>query len=124
VVICNACPKHVKTYLRCVMCKITIHVGCADSGGHTIYSWTDNWKCSLCSNKHTYVLGADAVGPAPKTSLHPLAKYIYIHTPPPSPPPPSPPHAARSCSSHAREIWPSARSSESQCVRTKQTEKV
>jgi hypothetical protein len=63
VVICDACPKHAKTYLRCVMCKITIHVGCADSGGHTIYSWTGNWKCSLCSNKHTSVLGADAVGP-------------------------------------------------------------
>ena len=61
VVTCDTCPKHVRTYLRCVQCKITIHVGCADSGGTPTYSWIANWKCSVCSKVAVPVLAADDV---------------------------------------------------------------
>jgi hypothetical protein len=46
-VVCDSCPKHVHTYLRCVQCQKTIHVGCED-GDCTRLSWTGNWKCSSC----------------------------------------------------------------------------
>jgi hypothetical protein len=61
VVTCDTCPKHVRTYLRCVQCKITIHVGCADSGGTPTYSWIANWTCSVCSKVAVPVLAADAI---------------------------------------------------------------
>ena len=54
VVLCDACPKHAFTYLRCVQCRYTIHVGCADiCGSVTRLAWVRNWKCSRCTSGPT-----------------------------------------------------------------------
>ena len=54
VVLCDACPKHAFTYLRCVQCRYTIHVGCADiCGSITRLAWVRNWKCSRCTSGPT-----------------------------------------------------------------------
>ena len=48
VVVCDSCPKHSQSYLRCIQCQKIIHVGCDDGGGRPRLSWTAPWKCSLC----------------------------------------------------------------------------
>jgi hypothetical protein len=85
VVVCDTCPKHVRTYLRCGKCNITIHVGCPDGGGVTRYTWTTNWKCSECSNPTISGLAAD----------------VAVARPPPDPPTDTDSHAAVTVTSHA-----------------------
>ena len=60
-VVCDACPKHLHTYLHCVQCQKTIHVGCDDGVGSRL-SWTGNWKCSSCINDGVQGAGADVPG--------------------------------------------------------------
>ena len=57
-VVCDSCPKHLRTYLRCVQCQKTIHVGC-DDGVVSRLSWTGNWKCSSCITDVVQGAGAD-----------------------------------------------------------------
>jgi hypothetical protein len=73
VVVCDSCPKHVQTYLRCVVCQKTIHVGCDDGGGSSRVSWTSNWKCSPCFNQGASAVVTDVGGAAPTSLLQPPA---------------------------------------------------
>jgi hypothetical protein len=76
VVTCDSCPKHVRTYLRCVQCKMAIHVGCADSGGHTTYLWTASWRCYVCSNSVPTAAVSTHVPSASDASVTPTSSHL------------------------------------------------
>ena len=68
VVVCDSCPKHVHTYLRCVICQKTIHVGCDDGGVCARMSWAGNWKCFACAAAVASLYDAATSGPGAATS--------------------------------------------------------